>query len=69
MQMVGVKTKKSMKSIESIGGTIITSYYSVQNKTGIMNLPERNLWQAKAGQKHDSFEFVTTLYTNYSGKK
>lgn len=69
MQMVGVKMKKSMKPIESIGGTIITSYYPVRNETGIMNLPERNLWQAKAGQKHDSFEFVTTLYTNYSGKK
>lgn len=68
MQKVGVKMKKQIKS-RDFGGSIITSYCPVRHETGIVNLSHEEFRNEKPGMKHDSFEFVSTLYTNYSGKK
>lgn len=69
MQMVGIKMKKPMNAVGSIQGTIIIDYDPVRHEIGIVNLSHDEFRDEKPEMKHDSFEFVSTLYTNYSGKK
>ena len=68
MRPVGVFMKKFLKSGDALN-SLITSYYPIRNETGTVNITHTKFRNDKPGMKHDSFDFVTTLYTNYSGKK
>ena len=65
---VGVNIEKSIKS-KIMNGIITTPVYPIRQETGITRVSRMNVDNSKMHLKHDSYKFIASLKTNYSGTK